>query len=59
METVDTAVVRPTTAAERDERAARNNVRHTLEFRARVPYDAYVHASTLHSLQQTLSGDHG
>ena len=59
METVDTAVVGPTTAAERDERAARNNGRPTLEFGARVPYDAYVRASTLHSLQQPLSGDPG
>ncbi|MEU6645617.1 tryptophan 2,3-dioxygenase family protein [Saccharomonospora sp. NPDC046836] len=30
----------------------------TLEFR-RVPYDDYVHASTLHSLQQPLSDDAG
>ncbi|MET0422856.1 MAG: tryptophan 2,3-dioxygenase family protein [Actinoplanes sp.] len=59
MESVETAVVRPTTAAERDERSAVNGGRPTLEFGARVPYDAYVHASTLHSLQRTLSGDPG
>ncbi|GAA0911331.1 tryptophan 2,3-dioxygenase [Nonomuraea longicatena] len=31
----------------------------TLEFDQPVPYDTYVHASTLHSLQQTLSDDPG
>jgi tryptophan 2,3-dioxygenase len=56
---VDTAVVRPTTAAERDERSARNGGRPTLEFGRKVPYDSYVHASTLHTLQRTLSGDPG
>jgi tryptophan 2,3-dioxygenase len=30
-----------------------------LEFAQRVPYDSYVHASTLHSLQQPLSDDPG
>jgi tryptophan 2,3-dioxygenase len=56
---VNTAVVRPTTAAERDERSAANSGRPTLEFGQRVPYDSYVHASTLHTLQRTLSGDPG
>jgi tryptophan 2,3-dioxygenase len=51
--------MRATTAAERDERAARNGGRPTLEFGKRVPYDSYVHASTLHTLQRTLSGDPG
>jgi len=59
VDTAKTAVVRPMTAAERDERAARNDGRPTLEFGERVPYDAYVHAGTLHSLQQPLSGDPG
>lgn len=59
MDSVDTTVVRPTTAAERDVRAARNGGRPTLEFGQRVPYDSYVHASTLHTLQRTLSGDPG
>ena len=56
---MDTAVVRPATAAQRDERSARNGGRPTLEFGQRVPYDSYVHASTLHTLQSTLSGDPG
>ena len=48
-----------TTAAQRDDRAARNGGLPTLEFGQRVPYDSYVHASTLHTLQRTLSGDPG
>ncbi|HEX5200975.1 MAG TPA: tryptophan 2,3-dioxygenase family protein [Actinoplanes sp.] len=48
-----------TTAAQRDERAARNGGQPTLEFGQRVPYDSYVHASTLHTLQRTISGDPG
>ena len=59
VETAETAPFRPTTAAERDLRAAQNGGRPTLEFGTRVPYDSYVHASTLHSLQQPLSGDPG
>ncbi|MCY1136743.1 tryptophan 2,3-dioxygenase family protein [Actinoplanes sp. Pm04-4] len=51
--------VRPTTAEERDARTARNGGAPTLEFGRKVPYDAYVHASTLHTLQRTLSGDPG
>ncbi len=31
----------------------------TLEFSGRVPYDTYVHASTLHTLQRTYSSDPG
>ncbi|MBU2663808.1 tryptophan 2,3-dioxygenase [Actinoplanes bogorensis] len=54
---VDT--VRPTTAEERDARVARNGGAPTLEFGRRVPYDSYVHASTLHTLQRPLSGDPG
>ncbi|MFB6396920.1 tryptophan 2,3-dioxygenase [Polymorphospora lycopeni] len=51
--------VRPATADERERRAAANAGEPTVEFTDRVPYDAYVHASTLHSLQQTLSKDPG
>jgi tryptophan 2,3-dioxygenase len=51
--------LRPTTAAERADRSARNAGLPTLEFTERVPYDEYVHATTLHSLQRTLSGDPG
>ncbi|MEU8081443.1 tryptophan 2,3-dioxygenase family protein [Catellatospora citrea] len=54
-----TAAVRPATAAERAERAEANGGEPTLEFAQRTPYDAYVHASTLHTLQQTLSKDPG
>jgi tryptophan 2,3-dioxygenase len=56
---VQEPVVRPSNAGERDDRSARNGGRPTLEFTDRVPYDAYVHAGTLHSLQRTLSGDPG
>ena len=58
MDSVDTTV-RPTNAEERDARVARNGGAPTLEFGRRVPYDSYVHASTLHTLQRTLSGDPG
>ncbi|BCL13491.1 tryptophan 2,3-dioxygenase [Micromonospora sagamiensis] len=54
-----TATVRPVTPRQRAVRAARNGGSPTLEFTERVPYDAYVHASTLHTLQQPLSGDPG
>ncbi|WDZ84879.1 tryptophan 2,3-dioxygenase [Micromonospora cathayae] len=54
-----TATVRPATPRQRTARAARNGGRPTLEFTERVPYDTYVHASTLHTLQQPLSGDPG
>jgi tryptophan 2,3-dioxygenase len=54
-----TATVRPLTPRQRAARAARNDGRPTLEFTERVPYDTYVHASTLHTLQQPLSGDPG
>ncbi|SCL41762.1 tryptophan 2,3-dioxygenase [Micromonospora pallida] len=53
------ATVRPLTPRQRTARAARNGGRPTLEFTERVPYDTYVHASTLHTLQQPLSGDPG
>ncbi|MGW0430969.1 tryptophan 2,3-dioxygenase [Micromonospora sp. NPDC003197] len=51
--------VRPTTARKRATKAAANAGEPTLEHAGRVPYDAYVHASTLHSLQRTLSDDPG
>ncbi|PXY21317.1 tryptophan 2,3-dioxygenase [Prauserella muralis] len=50
--------VRPSTESERAHRATANGGDPTLEFR-RVPYDDYVHASTLHGLQRTLSDDPG
>ncbi|MGW1059426.1 tryptophan 2,3-dioxygenase [Micromonospora rubida] len=53
------AAVRPATPQQRAARAARNGGEPTLEFAERVPYDAYVHASTLHGLQQPLSDDPG
>jgi tryptophan 2,3-dioxygenase len=46
-------------AQQRAARAAANGGEPTLELAERTPYDAYVHASTLHSLQQTLSPDPG
>jgi tryptophan 2,3-dioxygenase len=55
----DAPAVRAASARDRDERAATNGGEPTMEFTDRVPYDAYVHASTLHRLQQTLSGDPG
>jgi tryptophan 2,3-dioxygenase len=51
--------LRPSTAAERDDRAQANAGEPTLEFSGRVPYDEYVHASTLHQLQTTVSDDPG
>ncbi|TDC83218.1 tryptophan 2,3-dioxygenase [Micromonospora sp. KC606] len=54
-----TAAVRPATPQQRTARATRNGGEPTLEFTDRVPYDAYVHASTLHRLQQPLSDDPG
>ncbi|WP_036372872.1 tryptophan 2,3-dioxygenase [Micromonospora sp. ATCC 39149] len=53
------AAVRPATPQQRAARAARNGGEPTLDFAERVPYDAYVHASTLHRLQQPLSDDPG
>ncbi|GIM87302.1 tryptophan 2,3-dioxygenase [Salinispora arenicola] len=53
------AEVRPATPRQRATRAARNGGEPTLEFTGRVPYDAYVHASTLHRLQAPLSSDPG
>ncbi|MFI6783010.1 tryptophan 2,3-dioxygenase [Micromonospora sp. NPDC050276] len=53
------ALVRPVTPRQRAARAARNGGEPTLEFAERVPYDAYVQASTLHTLQQPLSSDPG
>ena len=47
------------TDQQRTARAQANGGEPTLEFGGRIPYDAYVHASTLHSLQQTLSRDPG
>ncbi|MEV4411946.1 tryptophan 2,3-dioxygenase family protein [Catellatospora sp. NPDC049609] len=54
-----TPAVRPATAAERAARAEANGGEPTLEFAQRTPYEAYVHADTLHTLQQTLSKDPG
>ena len=47
------------TADQRAANAAANAGEPTTAFAGRIPYDAYVHASTLHSLQRTLSGDPG
>ncbi len=46
-------------AEERASRAARNGGRPTLSFRERVPYDTYIRASTLHTLQRPLGTDPG
>lgn len=54
-----TTTVRPATPQQRAARAARNGGEPTLEFAERVPYDAYVRASTLHGLQEPLSDDPG
>jgi tryptophan 2,3-dioxygenase len=51
--------VRPSSAPERERRAAVNGGDPTVEFDERVPYDLYVRASTLHSLQQPLTDDPG
>jgi len=53
------AEVRPATPRQRATRAARNGGEPTLEFTGRIPYDAYVQASTLHRLQTPLSSDPG
>nr|MDT0662301.1 tryptophan 2,3-dioxygenase family protein [Micromonospora sp. DSM 115978] len=59
MESSVRPAVRPVTAQDRTDRAAANAGEPTLEFPDRIPYDSYVHASTLHSLQQPLSRDPG
>mgnify|MGYP001049305505 CR=1 FL=1 len=51
--------VRPASPEQRLARAAANRGEPTLEFTERIPYDAYVRASTLHTLQQPLSHDPG
>lgn len=56
--TPEAPAVRPSSETERARRAAANGGDPTLEF-DRVPYDEYVHASTLHRLQRTLSDDPG
>ncbi|MEW2383313.1 tryptophan 2,3-dioxygenase family protein [Micromonospora sp. NPDC047707] len=53
------AAVRPVTPRQRAARAASNGGEPTLDFGGRVPYDAYVQASTLHRLQAPLSDDPG
>ncbi|MEV4756060.1 tryptophan 2,3-dioxygenase family protein [Micromonospora sp. NPDC049559] len=58
-ERIGAPVVVPVTAQERAARAAANAGRPTLEFAGQIPYDAYVRASTLHRMQQTLSDDPG
>jgi tryptophan 2,3-dioxygenase len=50
---------RPSSERERSEHGEGSGGTPTLEFAEGVPYDRYVHASTLHSLQQTLSDDTG
>ncbi|NAS25656.1 tryptophan 2,3-dioxygenase [Herbidospora sp. NEAU-GS84] len=47
------------TNSTRAARAAANGGNPTLEFPDGLPYDVYVHAETLHSLQQTISKDSG
>jgi tryptophan 2,3-dioxygenase len=61
MESIDLAdaVIRPASADERVQRATANGGEPTVEFTDRVPYDAYVRASTLHSLQHPVSSDPG
>ncbi|MFC6082629.1 tryptophan 2,3-dioxygenase [Sphaerisporangium aureirubrum] len=54
-----TGRVRPVTAEERDVRASANAGEPTLEFADALPYDAYVRAATLHTLQQPLGEDPG
>ncbi|HEX5598909.1 MAG TPA: tryptophan 2,3-dioxygenase family protein [Micromonosporaceae bacterium] len=56
---LDPPAVRPSSEQERAARAVASGGQPTIEFADRVPYDAYVHASTLHSLQQLLSEDPG
>jgi tryptophan 2,3-dioxygenase len=51
--------IRPTSPEQRLARAAANRGEPTLEFTEQTPYDAYVRASTLHSLQRPLSRDPG
>ncbi|GAA2139859.1 tryptophan 2,3-dioxygenase [Actinomadura napierensis] len=51
--------IRPASERERAERAAASGGEPTLAFTERVPYDAYVRADTLHTLQRTLSDDPG
>jgi tryptophan 2,3-dioxygenase len=51
--------VRHSSALERERRAAANGGDPTVEFAGRVPYDVYVRASALHSLQQPLTDDPG
>ncbi|GAA0381325.1 tryptophan 2,3-dioxygenase [Acrocarpospora corrugata] len=53
------ATVRPSSARERAVRVAANAGEPTLEFADGLPYDVYVHAGTLHSLQQPVSEDAG
>ncbi|HEX5541268.1 MAG TPA: tryptophan 2,3-dioxygenase family protein [Micromonospora sp.] len=56
---LDAPAIRPLSEGERAARAAVTGGQPTVEFADRVPYDAYVRASTLHSLQQRLSDDPG
>lgn len=51
--------IRALTAQERAARAEANRGEPTLEFAEQTPYDAYVRASTLHSLQQRMTDDPG
>ncbi|PXY23122.1 tryptophan 2,3-dioxygenase [Prauserella sp. PE36] len=56
--TSETPAVTASNESERTRRTAANGGDPTLDFE-RVPYDDYVHASTLHRLQRTLSDDPG
>jgi len=49
----------PTTAEQRAAKAAANRGEPTLDFTGISPYDAYVRASTLHTLQRPLSSEPG
>mgnify|MGYP001247023151 CR=1 FL=1 len=56
---LDTPAVRPTTAKEREARAAASAGEPTTDFDYHLPYDAYVRASVLHSLQRRMTNDPG
>lgn len=56
--TTETPITVASSEPERTRRATANGGDPTLDFE-RVPYDEYVHATTLHRLQRTLSDDPG
>jgi tryptophan 2,3-dioxygenase len=57
--TSERPALRPLSEQERIDRATESGGAPHLNFTGEVPYDSYVHASTLHSLQQTLSDEPG